>query len=164
MRPAATLAAPHSTIVSPTSISVTVFAESSGGAPLFSFSGSRPTNLGVKDGKLAACPSSPNCVNSQAPASDAEHYIAPLSYSGTSAEAIARLKGIITAMPRTQIITESENYLYAEFTSALMGFVDDVEFYVDEAAGVVQVRSASRLGQSDLGVNRKRVEEIRAKL
>ncbi|BAU44761.1 hypothetical protein O77CONTIG1_04606 [Leptolyngbya sp. O-77] len=164
MRPAATLAAPHSTLVSPISISVTMFAESSGGASLFSFSGSRPTNLGVKDGKLTACPGSPNCVNSQALGSDAEHYIAPLSYSGSPAEAIARLKGIITAMPRTQIITESDHYLYAEFTSALMGFVDDVEFYVDEAAGVVQVRSASRLGQSDLGVNRKRVEEIRAKL
>lgn len=163
VRPAATLAAPRSTLTSPISISMTVFAESSGGASLFSFSGSRPSNLGVKDGKLAACPVSPNCVNSQTPDSDAEHHIAPLSYSGSPSEAIARLKGIITAMPRTQIIAESDNYLYAEFTSALMGFVDDVEFYVDEAAGVVQVRSASRLGQSDLGVNRKRIEEIRAK-
>ncbi|WP_448600364.1 DUF1499 domain-containing protein [Thermoleptolyngbya sp.] len=161
--PAATLAAPHSTSMPPMSRSMAVFAESSGGASLFSFSGSRPTILGVKDGKLAACPGSPNCVNSQAPASDAEHYIAPLSYSGTPAEAIARLKSIITALPRTKIIDESDHYLYAEFTSALMGFVDDVEFYVDEAAGVVQVRSASRLGQSDLGVNRKRIEEIRAK-
>lgn len=160
---AATLAAPRSTFGSPLSLSMTVFAESSGGAALFSFSGSRPTNLGVKDGKLAACPGSPNCVNSQSPASDAEHYIAPLSYSGTPSEAIARLKSIITALPRTKIITESDRYLYAEFTSALMGFVDDVEFYIDEAAGVVQVRSASRLGQSDLGVNRKRIEEIRAK-
>jgi uncharacterized protein (DUF1499 family) len=130
---------------------------------MLSFSGSRPTNLGVKDGKLAACPSSPNCVSSQAPTSDAEHHIAPLSYSGTPTEAIARLKSIITAMPRTKIIAESDNYLYVEFTSALMGFVDDVEFFVDPAAGAVQVRSASRLGQSDLGVNRKRVEEIRAK-
>ncbi len=161
--PAATLAAPHSTSMPPMSRSMAVFAESSGGASLFSFSGSRPTILGVKDGKLAACPGSPNCVNSQAPASDAEHYIAPLSYSGTPAEAIARLKSIITALPRTKIIDESDHYLYAEFTSVLMGFVDDVEFYVDEAAGVVQVRSASRLGQSDLGVNRKRIEEIRAK-
>lgn len=156
--PMAALSAPLSS-----SISTAVFAESSGGASMLSFSGSRPTNLGVKDGKLAACPGSPNCVSSQAPTSDAEHHITPLPFSGTPAEAIARLKSIITAMPRTKIITESDNYLYVEFSSALMGFVDDVEFFVDPAAGAVQVRSASRLGKSDLGVNRKRIEEIRAK-
>jgi uncharacterized protein (DUF1499 family) len=67
-------------------------------------------------------------------------------------------------MKKTKIITENKNYLYAEFTSAIMGFVDDVEFYLDEGAKVIHVRSASRLGQSDLGVNRKRIETIRTKL
>ena len=65
-------------------------------------------------------------------------------------------------MPRTKIVTENETYLYAEFASNLMGFVDDVEFYLDKTAGVIHVRSASRLGQSDLGVNRQRIEAIRA--
>jgi len=134
------------------------------GSAMFSFSGNRPSNLGVTDGKLAACPSSPNCVSSQAPKADEEHSTDPLPYTKSPAETIEALKSVIESMERTQIITEESNYLYAEFTSALMGFVDDVEFYVDEDAKVIHVRSASRLGKSDLGVNRKRVEEIRAKL
>lgn len=129
---------------------------------MFSFSGKRPTNLGVKDGNLAACPTSPNCVNSQLDAADREHSIAPLAYRSEPATAIAHLKAIIQAMPRTKIITETNDYLYVEFTSALMGFVDDVEFYLSPADSVIHVRSASRLGESDLGVNRKRVEEIRS--
>ncbi len=125
------------------------------------FAGKRPTNLGVESGKLTACPETPNCVNSQA--QDAQHKIDPLTYKSTPAKAIADLKTVIENMERTKIITESENYLYAEFTTKLMGFVDDVEFFLDEGANVIHVRSASRLGQSDLGVNRKRVETIRAK-
>lgn len=131
---------------------------------LFSFSGTRPSNLGPKDGKLAPCPSSPNCVCSQSPTSDSEHYIAPLSLKTSAPEAIASIKTIVESMERTMVITETDSYLYAEFTSAMMGYVDDVEFYADAAEQVVHVRSASRLGQSDLGVNRKRVEDIRAAL
>lgn len=127
---------------------------------LFSFSGSRPTNLGVTNGQLAACPSSPNCVSSQS--QDVEHQIEALRYQGTPAEAIAQLKTAIESLPRTQIIQITDNYLYAEFTSALMGFVDDVEFYVNPAEPMIEVRSASRLGESDLGVNRQRVEAIRS--
>ncbi|WP_193196150.1 DUF1499 domain-containing protein [Nostoc sp. MG11] len=125
------------------------------------FAGKRPSNLGVNNGKLAPCPNSPNCVSSQS--SDATHQIAPLITSNPES-AIATLKGIIKSLPRTKIITESKDYLYAEFKSALMGFVDDVEFYLDRKANVIQVRSASRLGQSDLGVNRQRIETIRAQL
>ncbi|MDZ8055608.1 MAG: DUF1499 domain-containing protein [Aulosira sp. ZfuVER01] len=125
------------------------------------FAGKRPNNLGVKNGKLAPCPSSPNCVSSQC--TDAVHQIVPLSFTSTPEQAIANLKSIIQSLPRTQIISESPDYLYAEFKSALLGFVDDVEFYVDRNANVIQVRSASRLGQSDLGVNRQRIETIRAK-
>ena len=124
---------------------------------MFNFTGKRPDNLGVDDGKLAACPGTPNCVNSQS--DDPQSKIAPLP-----PVAIAEIKRVVEGMERTTIIEETDNYLYAEFQSKLMGYVDDVEFYLDSAANVVHVRSASRLGKSDLGVNRKRVEEIRSKL
>ncbi len=129
------------------------------------FAGSPPTNIGVNSGKLAACPTSPNCVSSQAPASDTQHAIAALSFSsGDLPTSMAKLKQIIQAMPRTNIVKENNNYLYAQFSSSLMKFVDDVEFYLDDGTKTIQVRSASRLGESDLGVNRQRVEEIRSKL
>jgi uncharacterized protein (DUF1499 family) len=126
------------------------------------FAGKRPNNLGISNGKLASCPNSPNCVSSQS--ADTVHKIAPLTFTSSPEEALANLKEIIQSLPRTKIITESADYLYAEFKSALLGFVDDVEFYLDRNANAIQVRSASRLGQSDLGVNRQRIETIRAKL
>ncbi|AFY31038.1 DUF1499 domain-containing protein [Calothrix sp. PCC 7507] len=126
------------------------------------FAGKRPHNLGVCDGKLAACPNSPNCVSSQS--ADPVHQIAPLTYTSTPEDAIAALKSIIQSLPRTKIITENPDYLYVEFKSALLGFVDDVEFYLDRNTNVIQVRSASRLGQGDLGVNRQRIETIRARI
>ena len=128
---------------------------------MFKFAGKRPNNLGVTAGKLASCPSTPNCVCSQIDKSDNQHYIEPITYEGSPQDALTKLKGVIQGMERTAIITEEANYVYAEFTSKLMGFVDDVEFYLDETENVIQVRSASRLGKSDLGVNRQRVEEIR---
>ncbi len=124
---------------------------------MLKFSGKRPNNLGVKNGKLTPCPGTPNCVNSQS--SDAQLKIAPLPMM-----AISDLRKIIESMERTTIIEETDNYLYAEFQTPLMGFVDDVEFYLDANENVIHVRSASRLGKSDLGLNRKRVEEIRAKM
>lgn len=124
---------------------------------MFNFTGTRPSNLGVKDGKLAPCPGTPNCVNSQS--DDAQSKIAPLP--GVS---IAEVKKVVTAMAGATVIEETDNYLYAEFKSKLMGYVDDVEFYLDSNTNSIQVRSASRLGKSDLGVNRKRIEEIRSKL
>ncbi len=126
------------------------------------FAGTRPTNIGVQSGQLAPCPSSPNCVSSQS--RDAVHSIEPLTYSSSPKQALDDLKTVIQSLPRTQIITEKDNYLYAEFTSALMGYVDDVEFYLDEGAKLIHVRSASRLGQSDLGANRQRIETIRAQM
>ncbi|NJP09572.1 MAG: DUF1499 domain-containing protein [Leptolyngbyaceae cyanobacterium RU_5_1] len=126
------------------------------------FAGKRPPNLGIREGRLAPCPNTPNCVCSQS--KDAAHAIEPLTYSSAPAEAIAALKTVIESLERTKIVTDTDTYLYTEFASKLMGFVDDVEFYVDPAAQVIQVRSASRLGRSDLGVNRKRVELIREKL
>ena len=114
----------------------------------------RPTNLGVKDGRFAPCRRTPNCVCSQADPADAEHYIAPLRGS------MEDVRKAVESLPRTTIISSTANYLYAEFRSRLLGFVDDVEFFFDGNA--IQVRSASRLGRRDFAVNRKRVERLRA--
>ena len=127
--------------------------------------GTRPTNLGIHAGKLATCPATPNCVNSQIPTSDTEHAIAPIQFGGKASATMENLKFVLKNMPRTKIVTEgSNNYIYAEVTSKLMGFVDDVEFYLDDSSKTIQVRSASRLGESDWGANRQRVEEIRQQL
>ncbi len=123
------------------------------------FAGTEPNNLGLTNGKLLPCPGTPNCVNSQS--KEAEHSIEPLAYQENSETAIATLKEIINQQERTNIISETDNYLYAQFTSHWMGYVDDVEFYVNANKGVIDVRSASRLGESDLGVNRQRIEMIR---
>jgi uncharacterized protein (DUF1499 family) len=122
--------------------------------------GGQPANLGVRDGRLAACPSSPNCVSSQS--TDKDHAVDPLPYSSSTPEAIAALRKIILQMKRTKIVTETTNYFHAEYASALWRFVDDVEFFFDDHAKRIQVRSASRLGYSDFGVNRNRLEAIRA--
>ncbi|MDY6823782.1 MAG: DUF1499 domain-containing protein [Thermodesulfobacteriota bacterium] len=120
--------------------------------------GTPPANLGVTDGRLSPCPDTPNCVNSQSPGTP--HYIAPIAYEGKKNEAYKRLRRVITSMPRAKITKEKPDYLRTEFTSLVMRFVDDVEFYFPEAP-VIHVRSASRVGYSDLGVNRKRIETIR---
>lgn len=118
--------------------------------------------LGLTDGKLNPCPDTPNCVSSQ---SDSEqHQIEPLHYFDSKPQAHARLVSIIESEKRTKILTAEDDYIRAEFTSALFRFVDDVEFYLpaEQADGsIVNVRSASRIGYSDLGVNRKRIERIR---
>jgi uncharacterized protein (DUF1499 family) len=124
---------------------------------MFNFAGKRPNNLGVKDGKLAPCPGTPNCVNSQS--DNPQSKIEPLP-----PVAIAELKKVVEEMEGAKIIEQTDDYLYAEFKTKLMGFVDDVEFYLDKNENVVHVRSASRLGKSDLGVNRQRIELIREKL
>jgi uncharacterized protein (DUF1499 family) len=121
------------------------------------FSWKRPADLGVKDGRLALCKRSPNCVSSQADPADREHYIAPIRSRG---DAMAAVRAAVQAMPRATIIREAPGYLYAEFRTRLVRYVDDVEFWYDGA--VIQVRSASRLGRRDFGVNRRRVEALRA--
>jgi uncharacterized protein (DUF1499 family) len=123
--------------------------------------GRRPDYLGVTDGKLARPKRTPNCVSSQADPADLEHYIAPIAFRGTPAEAMAAAKRAVASMERATIVREAPDYLYAEFKSRLLGYVDDVELYFDPQAGVFHVRSASRLGRRDFGVNRKRVEALR---
>ncbi|MGB7417264.1 MAG: DUF1499 domain-containing protein [Thermosynechococcaceae cyanobacterium] len=127
--------------------------------PIFSFSGQRPKHLGVSAGDLAACPDSPNCVSSQA--SDASHHVAAMTYGGSTSDALAKLRQAIDAMEGSEIVTATDDYLHAEFTSKLMGFVDDLECYLPAEKSLIHIRSASRLGQSDLGANRTRVEELR---
>ncbi|MGD9723707.1 MAG: DUF1499 domain-containing protein [Pirellulales bacterium] len=120
----------------------------------------RPRTLGVVDGRLRPCPATPNCVCTQD--TDAEHAIAPLKFSGTPAEAVTRLKAALATLPRTSIVAERSDYLHVEFTTRLMRYVDDVEFLVDAAGKVIHFRSASRIGYSDLGTNRRRMEAVRA--
>jgi len=111
--------------------------------------------LGLVNGHLRACPDKPNCVNSEAEAEDQAHAIAPLPGADWQAlkQVLERAGGII--------INDNGQYLHAEFTSALFRFADDVELFQDSANGVIHIRSVSRVGHSDFGVNRKRVESIR---
>ena len=129
-------------------------------------SGRRPDDLGVRNGLLKPPAARAwNSVSSQAerhPHTD-YHAIAPLRYSGDGQAAFARLASVVAGMPGVTIVTSDPAYLYAEFQTPLLKFVDDVEFLLDEPAGVIQMRSASRLGRKDFGVNRKRLEEIRTR-
>lgn len=117
-----------------------------------------PANLGVRDGRLAACPGSPNCVCSHD--TDPQHAITPLSYATEPDTALQRMVDIVGALGG-KVVERRDGYLRAEFTSRLLRFVDDVEFYIPPTESIIHIRSASRIGYSDLGVNRQRVEQIR---
>ena len=118
--------------------------------------GEPPQNIGVRDGRLSPCPESPNCVSSFE--SDEEHSIAALDAT------LAQIQRVVLALDEANIVEQSSDYMYVEFTSRLMRYVDDVEFLYDSASNQTHVRSASRLGYSDLGANRKRIEAIRTQL
>ena len=109
--------------------------------------------------QLPPCPSSPNCVSTQA--QDEGHAIAPISYRKSRAEAKEALKEVIRSLPRMQLVEEDQTYLHYEATSLLLRFVDDVEFLFDDDTKTIHFRSASRTGYGDLGVNRKRMEQLR---
>ncbi|MCB1997074.1 MAG: DUF1499 domain-containing protein [Burkholderiaceae bacterium] len=131
--------------------------------------GQMPEDLGVVDGRLKAPSRTPNSVSSQFalwPGSAHRELaeVAPLPLRGDGPATLARLQRIVQAMPGGAVVTLRDDYLYARFTSRWLGFVDDTEFWVDPQAQVVQVRSASRVGRRDFGVNRARVEAIRAAL
>ena len=126
--------------------------------------GTMPEDLGPQNGLLGGCPESPNCVSSTAPTSDEQHSIAAFAIAGDSAAAWAALVGAVEGMDRTEIVRNERGYLQAVQTSALMRYNDDFEFLLDDAAGVIHVRSASRVGYGDMGVNRDRIEGVRASL
>lgn len=125
------------------------------------FSGKRPANLGVREGRLAQCKRTPNCVSSQADPDDRGHYIEPIAFAGEPSEAMAAMRRALEAAPGVRIVEAQPDYLYAECRSRVMGFVDDVEFALDAAGGVFHLRSAARLGRRDFGVNRARIESLR---
>ena len=110
------------------------------------------------DVKLAPCPSSPNCISSQA--IEPDKYMAPLPYAGNTEASRSIVLSIIESMPRSKVVQEKENYIHAEFRSLIFRFVDDVEFLFDEEDKTIHFRSASRTGYSDFGVNRKRMQSI----
>jgi uncharacterized protein (DUF1499 family) len=131
--------------------------------------GSTPNDLGVRGGRLKPPSTTDNSVTSQAgvypdhPARQSAD-IAPLPLRGDGPATIAKLQGVVGAMDGARIVRSDPDYLYAQYTTRLMKFVDDVEFWYDPSAGVIQVRSASRLGKRDMGVNRKRIEAVREAL
>lgn len=120
--------------------------------------GERPNNLGIVNGVLAPCPSSPNCVSSMA--GDTGHRIEPIHYRGDARAAFVRLRETLSRRSDTKLVEEKYPYLRVELHTNF--FVDDGEFLLDEKQGVIHVRSASRVGYSDLGKNRNRMEEIRS--
>lgn len=115
----------------------------------------------MTESRFSPCPNTPNCVSSKA--TDAGHYVDPLHYQGNRGEAWVRLITIINGMKRAEVIENTGTYIHATFTSWLFRFVDDVEFEIDEADKAIHMKSASRVGNSDLGVNRRRCETIRGK-
>ncbi len=121
-----------------------------------------PKALADGSGRLAPCPDSPNCVSSEA--TDAIHAIPAYRIRGDANAAWKALQSQLAELPRVEIVSDENGYLYAVFTTRLMRYRDDVEFGLDGEAGVVQVRSASRVGYGDMGVNRERIESIRAAL
>lgn len=123
----------------------------------------RPESLGLHEGKLLKCPrNSRNCVCSET--DEPSRLVAPFQLAVAPDMATRRIAEVIRALPRTNVVTVKDEYLHAEFTSRIFRFVDDLEIRIDPAARKAHVRSASRVGQGDLGVNRRRVEDLRQRL
>ena len=132
-----------------------------GGLYMFSFFSRVPESIGAIDGKLAACPKSPNCVCSQASDANKKMPAIMLSATGNEVTAVERIKAVIAEhFSEATLVTEKENYLHYEFKSFIFRFVDDVEFLIDADQQQIDFRSASRIGHSDLGANAKRMRKI----
>ncbi len=115
-------------------------------------------DIGLNEGRLSPCPSTHNCVVSQG--GDERHHIDPIAYDGPKNGAVETIKQVVQGMAGTRIVNQTDHYLHVEFRSKMMGFVDDVEFFFPNTA-IIHMRSASRVGYSDFGANRKRLEKIR---
>jgi uncharacterized protein (DUF1499 family) len=120
---------------------------------LIGCSGSKPGSIG----QFIDCPDKPNCISSKSMFST--QMLSPLKYKGTKLEAKETLLKVLKSMPRTRVSKNTENFLHIEFTSKIFRFVDDVEFYFDKPE-IIHFRSASRVGHSDMGINRERMGEI----
>ena len=127
--------------------------------------GTRPVDIGISNNKLTPCPESPNCVSSFEQKSDETHYIDAFLIKGDNQQQVwLSLQALIEQNSSAEIIKQDEQYIYAEYTSSIMRFVDDTEFLLDKENNSVQLRSASRLGHRDFDVNRERLEAIRVEL
>jgi uncharacterized protein (DUF1499 family) len=118
------------------------------------------THATAEPNRLSPCPDSPNCVSSQS--KDPARFIEPLRYTGNLADARQKLINLLENSKRTRLISVETDYIHAEFRSSIFNFVDDVEFYLSSEDRIIHVRSASRAGYYDFGVNRRRVEGLRA--
>ena len=126
---------------------------------MISMSATRPDTLGHSNGRLAECPTSPNCVATQS--GDEQQRMLPVKYSTDAGQALENIKSMVAKkFSRAKLVREDGNYLHYEFTSLIFRFVDDVEFLVDDKAKEIHFRSASRVGHSDLGANRKRMQTL----
>jgi len=122
--------------------------------PLISACAGEPSNnIGIRENRLVPCPESPNCVSSFE--NNDTHKIQPIAAD------LNQITQVLVGLNAANIVNASDNYLHVEFTSRIMRYIDDVEFLYDETTGIAHVRSASRVGYTDLGVNRKRIEKIR---
>lgn len=132
--------------------------------------GGRPAGSpNLAAGTLAPCPDSPNCVSTRAPREDERHHVAPIPLDAAAAphspeDALSRVAAIIEQQPRMEIVEQGPSYLRATATSTIFQFVDDIDFLVDSDEGMLHVRSASRVGEGDMGVNRARYEFFREAL
>ncbi|MGO3345223.1 MAG: DUF1499 domain-containing protein [Marinomonas sp.] len=120
-----------------------------------------PEDLGVTAGLLKPCPTSPNCVSSQAEKSDEGHYIAPIIYHNNRMDTQLAIESYFLDLGNAHIITSQLGYVHVQVKTAWLGFIDDLEFYLPEADSVVHIRSASRVGYSDLDVNRERIKKLK---
>ncbi|MEX0810851.1 MAG: DUF1499 domain-containing protein [Chitinophagales bacterium] len=127
---------------------------------LFSCSATAPEGLGVFEDKLSDCPASPNCVSTMESEDDEKHYMEPLQFDDLQ-EARLKVISIIMETPRTEILLQNREYIHAEYTTPILRFVDDVEFYFDTENKLLHFRSASRVGYSDFGANRRRMEKFK---
>jgi uncharacterized protein (DUF1499 family) len=129
---------------------------------IFSCAGARPSTLGVRESRLAPCPSSPNCVSSDD--ADPGHSVAAFELMVPANQAWRAVRAAVASLPRVKIVRETADYLHAECGSAVFGFIDDLELHLRPAQNLIAARSAARLGYSDFGVNRRRVENLRTRL
>lgn len=128
----------------------------------FGCTAGEPPALGIHQDRLTPCPDSPNCVSSDA--DDERHHVAAFVLRPPLAESWAEVRAALDAVPRLRIVDEAGDYLRAESRSRVFRFIDDLELHFREGEGIIAVRSASRLGRGDLGVNRRRVERLRSLL
>lgn len=124
----------------------------------------RPSNLGVTDGLFVPCPMSPNCVSSQAPITDGDHFTEPLMHDGDLIQSQLMIEKYFLQLGNHTVVTSQLGYVHIEAKSKVFGFIDDIELYWPEADSVIHIRSASRVGYSDMNVNRQRVEQLRQAL